>query len=246
VNILKEFELVGEHWRENIQGVELSQRLFDAMHSKARKETRSFILEELKKPKPSISAGLRESVAVAVTDQKHMVLEAEINHPNDLILDNFGEFWAAHLHGVEQTTTTSIASLVDDANVSQNLLIYGDASIYGMWNHHTYEPGVVLAVGSGSSAAARDDYCIETPFGSSPEDSYFNCGNGSYAAGYISTVGSVSAGGSGTVNEVGLFLKAVNWTAMILKTFMLFHDILGSGIPFSAGNIINVSYSIAI
>ena len=54
----------------------------------------------------------------------------------------------------------------------------------------------------------------------------------------------ISAGGSGTVNETGFF--GYWWfqdNSGTLHTYMLFHDILGAGVAFVAGNTINLSYA---
>lgn len=164
--------------------------------------------------------------------------------PNNLILDNFGTWLAAFIQAITEATRT--ITLTDDGGTSRTVYIYGETAYLFNYPDGAVDIGTQLRVGSGSTAPARDDYAIETAFATSPESTYFDTGTGSYAAGAISLSGSITAGGSGTIREVGLFGY---WTAVAAGTryrFMLFHDALSPAVSFSAGDIIGVSYSITL
>jgi len=104
--------------------------------------------------------------------------------------------------------------------------------------------GTSIQVGSGSTAAARTDYKIETALGTAPEDDLFDTGSGSYAAGATSVAGAITAGGSGTINEVVLAGHWYDETADNFDDFCLFHDILVSGEAFTPAQTITVAYTL--
>jgi hypothetical protein len=112
-------------------------------------------------------------------------------------------------------------------------------------------PGTLLQLGSSTTAATRIDYKINTALGTAPESGLFATGNGVYGgssgsgAASMSFSGSVSAGGTGTVNEAGFFGQFTMISGTI-TTFMLFHDVLSSGVAYVAGNILPLSYSIQL
>ena len=105
--------------------------------------------------------------------------------------------------------------------------------------------GTEMQFGSSTTAAQRTDYKIGTALGTAPESGLFSTGLGSYAGGSVSFSGAISAGGSGTINEMGFFMALCN-TSTAQQIIMMFHDILGSGVGYSAGNTLNGSYSISL
>jgi hypothetical protein len=65
--------------------------------------------------------------------------------------------------------------------------MYGPSS-YGLFNgggSNATSAGVKFQVDSGTTAAARTDYKIQTAFGTAPESDMFAVGWGSYAAGTV-------------------------------------------------------------
>ena len=105
--------------------------------------------------------------------------------------------------------------------------------------------GTQFQLGSSTTAPTRADYKINTALGTAPESGLFSTGIGSYASGYVSIGGAISAGGSGTVNETGVFGYWFSATNSTPYSFMLFHDVLSSGVSYVAGNTLYVSYSIS-
>ena len=161
--------------------------------------------------------------------------------PNNLILDQFGTWLAGFLRAPVNSIKT--ISLQDSTDTTRTLYMYNKASATTNFNNDlTKLLGSLIQVGSGSTAAARGDYVIETAFGTAPEDAVFDTGTGSYAAGSIAVAGAVIAGGAGTINETCLY---GGWTHTTdLANFALFHDILTGGEAFVLGNTITVAYTI--
>lgn len=178
---------------------------------------------------------------VEVKDKNGRVVARGKSRKGNLILNNFGLWLAGFIRAV--VNFTKRVTLVDSGGSSQSVQIYhGDADHFCRTG---YALGTVVQVGAGSTAPARDDYTIETPFGTSPEDSPFDTGTGSYVGGVISFSGAITAGGSGTVSEIGFFGKW--WTvAGGVKNIMLFHDLITPTVAFTAGQTITVSYSISL
>ncbi len=81
-------------------------------------------------------------------------------------------------------------------------------------------------------------------FGTDPSTK-FQCGPGAYAAGVISFGNLITAGGSGTINEIGLF-NLCSWYNGWGSHTMMTHDILSSGVAFVAGNPLVGTFAINI
>jgi len=166
----------------------------------------------------------------------------------NLILDNFGLLLAGLISHHDVTTTTHVG-LVDDGGVSRDVAVatYRPETTDHYVFVHTSgsDIGGHMRIGSGTTAPARGDYGIETPFTVAPESDYFDAGTGVYSAGTITISGSITAGGSGTINEAGFFFKLRD-AASLLRIIMLFHDAISPGVSFSAGDPITVEYSISL
>lgn len=183
---------------------------------------------------------MHETVFCAI-GHKNKIADIAINKPNDLILNNFGAWMAGHFRPVSNALTN--ITVTDWTNVSRTASSYGQGSnsIVCMNNNI----GTMMQVGSSTTAPARTDYTIGTAFATAPESAAFNTTTGSWGGGSASFSGAISAGGNGTVNETGVQLRFCD-TAGALQTCMLMHDKLASGVAFTAGQTITVSYSIAM
>ena len=250
---MKSLELVGEHWKDNLIGETLTQRLSGAIQEKYSRELQAIRLEnnlrDLRKGK--LRQNLSEAVSVSILNKGRKILDIGFNDPDDLMLDNLGVLFAAMLFSPTNsgTRTMTLKDLGGSNNGAFNT--YGVGS-YSCWNGATTNTGgqgTKFQIGSGTTAAARADYKIQTAFATSPESGDFSPVAGAYQAGtgVINLAACVTAGGSGTVNEVlmkGYFSQ--NGMNNTYDTFALFHDILASGVSFSPGNIINVVYTFNI
>jgi len=182
--------------------------------------------------------------ATVIISQGDIIKGISQSKPNNLILDNFGTWLAGFFRAPVQGATFSV-SLKGDDGAANDVFIFGSSSAGALlFNYYTKIPGSTLKVGSGSTPAARGDYDIETALATSPEDTFFDSGTGSYAAGSISVGGAITSGGSGTINEVGIYGHWWEETGDVEDDHMLFHDILVSGEAFTPGQTITVAYTI--
>lgn len=229
-----------EHWQDNLLGLTFNKRLEKAIAKRhaaqVKEESRRMVSES--------------AFVTCLQPKTNKILDIGFNRPNDLILDNFGTFIAALIRQPSTGSSPSF-SLTDVTNSAQTFMIYSNAPATNTTLAFGYDnagsTGTQIQLGSGTTAAARTNYAIQTAFGTAPENARFATGAGSYGGGADSFSGAISAGGAGTVNEMGFFAVWATTTAAAgIKTVMLFHDILSSGVAFVAGNTLNASYSITL
>ena len=195
--------------------------------------------EHTERLRREINQRIFESVVVSVLDSKGRIRGLGLNEPKDLILDNFGA-WLAGLIRAPVATAWKSCSMVDNGGIARTVYLYYFLGVFNA--HETRSLGTNIRVGSGATPPARSDYAIETPFETPPENAVFPTGDGSYAAGAISFSGSITAGGSGTIREVGFYGHWID-VDQITRDFMLFHDLV-SAVGFTAGQAITVAYTI--
>ncbi len=254
---MEEIKLIGEHWKDNILGLTFNDKLKNAIHAKAQREYYKFALEQLER-NGKLNANIHETTVLAVLHPKtNKIIDIAFNDEKDLILNNFGT-WLAGLITTPVDWTEVVVkniTLTDSDNSSQTVKLYARCFTTSNNNNLFNAPyattagqpiGAQIMLGSGTTAAARTDYAIETPLSNAPENTFFDVSPASYGAGNISFTGAVTAGGSGTANESGLFFKWAVVGSNIRSKFMMFHDILASGVAYTAGNILNTSYSITL
>ena len=181
--------------------------------------------------------------ATVIISENDIIQAITQSRPNNLILDQFGKWLAGWLRA--PVVADGSVSIKDTGGTARNIQLWSGTTTASVFNIDTGDKlGSLIQVGAGTTAAARDDVNIETAFGTAPEDTLFDTGSGSYAAGAVSVSGAISAGGAGTIAEVGLFAA---WTLNItLYNFMLFHDILASTEAFVAAQTITAAYTINV
>jgi hypothetical protein len=203
----------------------------------------------------SISEGAMVTVLAPKTRK---ILDIGFNCADDMILDNFGTLLASIIKPLGYNDARQFA-LNDISNTARTYFSwYGGSSPpssppllwnYAYFNTSTHINGSAFQLGNGTNAAARANYQIQTALGTAPENTRFSAAYGQYAigTGTIAFSGALAAGGSGTVNEMGWFQRFVFQSGTpYFYEFMLFHDILGAGVGFVAGNILNASYAITL
>ena len=205
----------GEHWRDNLAGLRLDDRIKKAIHAKN--------LEEIRE----LTHKRRVESCVVAALKKDRIAEIGFNKPNDLILDNYGKMLA----GLMGATTMN---LYDVSNTLRSI---------GPNNFNTGGGGTVIQLGGSTTPPARGDYKIGAVLGTAPENTYFSTGYGSYyPGGYFTFSNGVSAGGSGTVNEAGFFGYWYFYPVLIY--IMLFHDLV-TGVPYTPGNPLVASWVVS-
>ncbi len=160
---------------------------------------------------------------------------------SNLILDNFGILLAGLFKGGSGEKSVVIK---DVGGINQTLFAVATVSIKFNQQNATK---ILLAVGSGSLAPARTDFKIQTAFGTAPESLSFDTGIPVYNSGLgnFKSLGSIIAGGSGTINESVLNPNWVN-SGGAIKNFTIFRDIISPGQSFIAGQSITLEYTIQL
>lgn len=227
-----------EHWKDNLIGHKLDKRIEQAIHKRAQQETMEYLMGNY--GRRDVIPRLHETVFVA-TQNKGKIQDISLNEPNDIILDNFGYVVAGLIR--QPTSTVNTVPLTDTGGNARTPNLYITSAAGSVTNCNSALAGTRMQLGSGTSTPARTDYAIQTPLATAPENTFFNTGAGSYAAGVVSFSGSVTAGGSGTVNEA-IFTGRWTYTGTTLADFALFHDKLAAGVSFTAGKTLTASYSI--
>jgi len=159
---------------------------------------------------------------------------------SNLILNNLGQALSGIFKG---GVLVSERVIVDSIGVGRNTrfvapnVLFNDTLIFR----------VLLQVGSGSTAPARTDFAIETAFGTGPEDTFFESTIPIYDNSNFNfkNAGSISAGGSGTVNESVLqafWSDAANGS----RVNTLYRDAISPGVPFVASQTIALEYTTQI
>jgi len=161
-------------------------------------------------------------------------------------LDNFGIFLSGHF--VNPTTGINV-QLINTSGASQTVKIIGNSS-NEVWNDTNLGTmNDFIQVGSGNTPATRQDFKLETPFGTSPESARFVC----IPAGYNSGLGKItitgtlaSTGGAGTINETTKEVRInQNTSPTNIQSFIFFRDNI-SPVAFIIGQQIVVDYEVLI
>jgi len=160
---------------------------------------------------------------------------------SNLILDQFGILLAGMFKG-----GTLIKSVViNDINNFASTLIVNSLSLVNF--NERNDITVLFQVGSGVTAPTRQDFFIETAFGTAPEQSGIATGIPVWNSGLgnFKNIGSIIAGGAGTINET---ILRPNWqdSGSVFRSFTLFRDIISPGVPFIAGQTIAVEYTVQL
>jgi len=161
---------------------------------------------------------------------------------SNLILDQLGIFMAQLMHP-NGLTSTSI-NMQDATNTTRNFFVYRASDDF----NRTGTSGSLVQVGSSTTAPARTDFNIGTPFGTAPENATFagvsnpvyNSGLGNYK--YIA---SITAGGVGTINE-SILENRWNDSGNVIRDIVLFRDIISPAQPFIAGQSIALEYTVQL
>ncbi len=164
---------------------------------------------------------------------------------SNLILDQFG-VWLAGLFSFQSASARNIL-IKSTGGIIKTVGVYTSGTFFGILQGGI-TVGAKIQVGSGSTAPARTDFTIETPFGTAPESSAFvapsnpvyNSGLGNFK--YNS---SISTGGAGTINES---ILTARWRdiGLTVDNYILFRDIISPSASFIAGQTIALEYTVQL
>ncbi len=165
---------------------------------------------------------------------------------SNLILDQAG-LWMAGLFK-KQDSVNHCVILKDGSNLDRIIRTYATAGANPFNLLGIGDEGVQLQVGSGSTAPTRQDFNLETLFGTAPESGAFipttnpiwNSGLGNFKQN-----GAIIAGGAGTINES---ILTMIWrdTSVVIRGFDLFRDIISPAVSFISGQSIVLEYTIQL
>lgn len=159
---------------------------------------------------------------------------------SNLILDPLGRVLALLFRGHPSPSIS--VGITDEDNIGRAVRCYTSQNYTNQ-----VAKGCVHKVGSGSTAPTRTDADTETDFGTSPEDSNTDSSDPVWdsATGTLKSVSSMSAGGSGTVNE-SVMKNGWNDTTANLRLFSMFRDIISPALDFIAGQSIVLEYKLQL
>lgn len=190
-------------------------------------------------PGGELSVHLALNVTVLKSSTNHTVI-ANRYEANDLLTNNFF-LWLGAMMTNAPSGGSSSSSLKSTGGAS--VTYYGWSTVSedcpsAYYNCVNVNEGGLIEVGTGTTAAARADYVLTTPF-----QSFFGtstaCATGSTDSVTIS--GAENAASGGTITEAGLFLQQYYNSA----TFMFAHDVF-TGISVSSGNTIVIQYTLSL
>lgn len=246
--------LKSEHWKDNLSGLNWTPQLRERLMSKHLHEVKMWrAADELPKlkaaktidqivelQKNSLTRMLDTScVAVLRSRNDYRIKEVGFNAPEDMFLNNWGTLLASIIHGNQGGITGYV--LYDETNTART----SDGTYAPSFSNQSTTTYFTIQFGSGTTAAARNNYAIQTAFATPPESTKFQCGPGAYASGVISFGNLITAGGSGTINEITLFVQQ-RMSDAAYRHYMITRDILSSGVAFVAGNPLVGTFAINI
>ncbi len=167
--------------------------------------------------------------------------------PQDLILDNWGEFWSKHFRAPSTANADPVMVRTDGAVI--NSRVYGSTAYNSAFsNTGDTVHGGNIRMGQGSTPAARTDFEL-TSFLAAPEGNLVNAGPGGYdnnTGKIIVSHAAITAGANGSVNETGLYNRWKGATVPLSHTYMVFHDLISPGVNFLTGQNLVTNYVIQI
>ncbi len=157
---------------------------------------------------------------------------------SDLILDQFGIFMEGMFNGLTGSVRT--VNMTDEAGTLTLIRAYSTSSCY----NNSTSSRILLQVGSGTTAPARADINIETPFVGGPESTTFESTRPVYNVSNFNwkNVGQFTALGAGTINE-SIFQHTMIEPTTVFATFTMYRDAISPGVPFIAGDGIFLEYT---
>jgi len=157
---------------------------------------------------------------------------------SDLLLDNWGKFYACFLGRTNQQVMQDISNITRNFNWS---------GTNRMWNNQYNSCGTSVQIGQGATPAQITDYGINTPFVGGIESTRRSTGIGFYTVG-LSTA-NVSTHWSpmsqnGSIAETVFFLNMRDESgATITRVIAISRDNISPVVNFSIGEQVNVDYS---
>jgi len=164
---------------------------------------------------------------------------------SNLIMNNFGILLAALFKKFD--TADIITTVKDIVNVDQTVRVYGDNATWTDNNAGALSIGAFVQIGSGITGPTRTDFALETAFGTAPESgNIVATTNPVFSSPNFKYLGSISAGGSGTINESVMTLGLRRSGGGARVDTLCFRDIISPAVGFSIGQSVALEYTVQI
>jgi len=166
---------------------------------------------------------------------------------SNLILDQCG-IWLASLFKKTDGSIVAMPLIKDTGGANRNFFSYGNNTARPWNNSGLGSLGMQLRIGSSSTTPTRLDFKIASPFVTAPESLVFNAVTNpvwNSGLGNFKYIASITAGGSGTINESILL---GNWldNSDTVRKLALFRDIISPASSFVIGQSIALEYTIQL
>lgn len=234
-----DLKLVGEHWKDNLSGLHWNKRVKDAI---AQAHLREIRIRKAELDISRLESGLDidQSIAdasfVSVLNPRGRIEEVGFNTPEDLFMDNFGKWLSAMFIPPQHPKYGQTGVTLYNTSNTAKQFTFSYATYYGSSRYNAYNDsgaGTQFQFGSSSAVATRSQYCVQSALLAAPESGRFNTGPAfASSACVLSFSGGVTAGGSGSINELCLFAY---WNYQgAYDTFMLARDVLAAPVIYAA------------
>jgi hypothetical protein len=189
---------------------------------------------------------LKPMALITVTDPNSPILKGiGFSKPNDLLLDNFGVMLSSCIN----TGGDVRRNVVDETGVVRTVHFQENGNIRMCFATETSPVALSLGgffkVGQGTTAPARSDFDIETPFVTAPLSGDIGViqpvwiSNDQEAI-VTAIISNIILGG--TIEECGMFCRWRIGFGTTAADFMVSHDLTGS-VNFSSGDHIQMTYT---
>lgn len=168
------------------------------------------------------------------------IIEIGGSLPSDIFVDQFGSLLGAFYRQPVNGSAVLPGTIKDVTNTNQTCYIWNTAPFFIHVGGQV--DGTKMQLGSGSTAPARADVGIQTALSTAPENALFSTGAGSYTGGTTTVSGSITSGGTGTINE-GIVVIAGNNSVGTVVNICQIHDALTST-PFTASKSLTMQTSV--
>jgi len=232
----KQICFTDKNWKEQLEGATFNKKLEDQIIGARINEAR-----KNKEYYPDMT------MVTVLSPKDHKIKDIGFNKPNDLLLDNFGN-WIAGL-ALPTFNSGITKTLKNDAgnNIDMYMGYLTGAAFY--WNHQVnVAPGFVFRLGSSSVAPARTDYKIGAAFATAvSEGTWLESSYGMYTESNASSVfaGACVAGSVGVLKEAMVFSWWGRSGVDGPYYFALTHDAINP-VSFGTGDVLCATCTISI
>ena len=175
---------------------------------------------------------------VTITEDNE-IKDIGMSKVDDLLVDNWGEFFGALLGGTS-------ATMKNNGGSSKTVNVYGSAQtrLFSITNNGAV--GTKIRVGTGTTPATRQDFAIQSAFIGSPENTFQPTGEGAWSTG----LGQISIpmqlvinGVGGALSETVLFGNWATISPVENQQYCISRDNISPVVNVIVGETVNIDYT---